>query len=191
MNMISVKKILILMALFPLHVGSNMVNAKDLYVEAFTRFFDKYLYERYEDGDTICIKQVFGITDFFPKEIKGHPIRIVNEFDCENIPKNTHRKGISYTKSDSGTINKEHVSFYVHQIYYIYPIKISFVNDTLSIGVGISGALYWEDDKREMHDPYTNTVYVFLFTYNKETNDVEYYGMGSGGNAGPVPWIFR
>ena len=77
--------------------GNEMVYARDLYAEAFTHFLEsKLMSECYKDGDTICIKQAFGITDFFPKEIKGHPIRIVNEFDCKNIPKNTHWKGVTY-----------------------------------------------------------------------------------------------
>lgn len=67
-----------------------MVIARDLYAEAFTHFLEEVISESYKDSDTLCIKQTFGITDFFPKEIKGHPIRLVNEFDCENIPKNTY-----------------------------------------------------------------------------------------------------
>lgn len=198
MNMtIDVKKLLILMTFFLLS-GINMVYAKNLYknlyTEAFTHFYDEVLYKCYGNGDTICIKQVFGITDFFPKEIKGHPIRIVNEFDCENIPKNKLMQGVAYDRieSDSGTIYREkHVSYYVHQIYYIYPMSISFVNETLRISVEINVALYWEDDKREMRDPYTNNSYYVDFMYNKEANDVVYCGMGGGGCAGPVPWIFR
>ena len=194
MNMIgNIRKIWMLLLSFLLLMGNDMVYAKNLYTEAFTHFYDEVLDKCYEDGDTICIKQVFGITDFFPKEIKGHPIRIVNEFDCENIPKNMHIQGFTYSKSesDSGTIRREDVSYYVHQIYYIFPMRISFLNGTLRIDVGISFALYWEDDKKEMRDPSTNDLYSILFTYNKETNDVEYSGMSSGLYTGPIPWIFK
>lgn len=185
------RKLLISFLLIFLLGGNEMVIARDLYAEAFTHFLEEVISESYKDSDTLCIKQTFGITDFFPKEIKGHPIRLVNEFDCENIPKNTYVKGITFIQNESdGSYKKEDVSYYVYQIYYIYPMTINFIQGDLRISVEISCALYWEKDKREMRDPSANDVYSIFFIYNKKTNEVEYSGMSGGFYSGPIPWIF-
>ena len=167
------RKLLMFFLLLFMAEGSGMVYAKDvyerdLYVEAFTHYFDNYLSDSYKDDDTIYIKQVFGVTDFFPKEIKGHPVRLIRESDCENISKDK--------------------SF---QIYYIYPMQINFISDTLELFVGIHLGLYWSRyEKSVMRDP-DNTVLDIRFIYNKETNEIEYYGVSSGLYMGPIPWIFK
>jgi len=60
------RKILMFFLLLFMAEGSGMVYAKDvyerdLYVEAFTHYYDKYLSDSYKDGDTIYIKQVSSV----------------------------------------------------------------------------------------------------------------------------------
>ncbi|MCR5496806.1 MAG: hypothetical protein K6F48_03110 [Paludibacteraceae bacterium] len=178
--MIVMRKLVILILLLLLKSGRDMAYTKDLYVDAFTHFVDSILSYRYEKGDTICIKQVYGITDNFPKEINGYSIRIVHELNCDNIPKNT-----KYTSRYTTDVC-------YRQIYYIYPMIIG-VSDTkgdLSAGIAINDGLVMSDEKKVICQS-LGTLFMFEYVYCKETGNVEFRGMGSCATTREIPWLIK
>lgn len=152
---------------------------EDLYVDAFSRFIKLCLLNIYEKGDTICVKEVFGITEKFPKEIEGFPIQIINEFNCYKLPQPQARWFLGH-------------SYPYTPIYYIYPMRVYCEpsKDDLIMAIGINDGLAI-NKKGEFKNGYLMGVYVFEYIFDKEEGYIHFWRQTGGVLGSPVPWYKR
>lgn len=170
------KKIILLFVIIWESLNINLHAEKDLYVEAFTRFVDTVLCFRFEKGDTICVKETFGITEKIPSEIGGYKIRIVNEFECENMPTKRDNKGNLY-----------------RQVFYIYPMNIyhySWKKEPV-IGISINDNLILNEKNESRYNSPHMLLFNFEFIFEEETKDIYFWRYGCGGFSGRLPWLIN
>ena len=145
--------------------------AKDLYVETFTRFFDCCLRNYHKEGDTIYIKQVFGITEYFPSKIEEFPIRIINELNI-----GTH------SNSESGRCKL--------CMFYIYPAHAYVIDGVLYMQIKIKNDICLDESFKQF-GIYPNIMHAFYYKYNEETEDIEFVRRENYEYTGPTPWLIK
>lgn len=166
----------LLICIFAWGVGNANLHAEEnIYVEAFAHFIDSILVNShsYVEGDTICIKEAFGITDKFPSVIKGYHIRIINEFNHGRIPN-----------------IKKVTNRYISQVYFIYPMRVRCnypKEKDLTLDVGIHDGLILDQDGKLIRN--ARSVYRFEFNYCKEDGTIHFWRVNGGYYNGPCPWL--
>lgn len=162
------KKFLLLFFLF---WNEQLLFADNLYVDAFYHFIELVLSNRYDKGDTICIKEVFGITDAFPSEINGYSIMKVNEQNVDDIPV---VKGMGDCK---------------RMVYYIYPLRFVLKNSDIKVYVGIQDELCLQEHGNKLNRAIEEmrAKWFFFYKYDKETERFDYVSY-DGALSSPAPW---